>query len=259
VTLAIFKLGGSVLTGLDAYRRAAAIVRAELDGDPFGRGRLLVVVSAQFGVTDHDLALARSIAPEPDPRALDLLWSTGEQRSVALLTLALQREGIAAVGLNVHEMGLRLADGHGGQAGRQNITLNPSRVKAALADYSIVVVPGFLALGAGDRIVSLGRGGSDLTAVLIATALGATRCALVKDVPGYFDDDPATHAYARRIPTLSYAEALAKEAAGCSLVQRAAIEEAAIAGLPLIVRSLDPGQGQTLLASSIPNPKEASV
>jgi aspartate kinase len=250
VTLAIFKLGGSVLTGLDAYRRAAAVVRAEFEDDPSGGARLVVVVSAQFGVTDHDLALARSIALEPDPRALDLLWSTGEQRSVALLTLALQREGIAAVGLNVHETGLRLADGHGRQAGHTEITLNPLRVRAALADYSIAVVPGFLALGAGDRIVSLGRGGSDLTAVLIAVGLAATRCELIKDVPGYFDEDPATHAHARQLPRLSYSEALAKEAAGCGLVQRAAIEEAAIARLPLIVRSLDPTQGHTLLSSA---------
>ena len=245
--LAIFKLGGSVLTGLDAYRRAAAVVRPELEDHPSGGARLVVVVSAQLGVTNHDLALARSIAPEPDPRALDLLWSTGEQRSVALLTLALQREGIAAVGLNVHETGLRLAE---------DITLNPSRLKAALAGCSIVVVPGFLALGAGERIVSLGRGGSDLTAVLIAVALGATRCALVKDVPGYFDEDPATHAHARHIGTLSYSEALAKEAAGCGLVQRAAIEAAARAGLPLIVRSLDPAQGRTLVTSSARATKE---
>ncbi|MGH9331681.1 MAG: hypothetical protein ACRD09_14675, partial [Vicinamibacterales bacterium] len=204
--------------------------------------------------TDQDLALARSIALDPDPRALDLLWSAGEQRSVALLTFALQREGIAAVGLNVHETGLRLAGGRGPEAGGrgsgtggQEIGFNGLRVKAALADHAVAVVPGFLARGAGDRIVSLGRGGSDLTAVLLAIALEAARCELVKDVPGYFTQDPAVHPDARRLQTLSYAEALAKEAAGCGLVQRAAIEAAASAGLPVVVRSLDPAQGHTLL------------
>jgi aspartate kinase len=235
VTLAIFKLGGSVLTGLEAYERAATVLRAELEGDRSGRTRFVVVVSAQFGATDQDLALARSIAPEPDPRALDLLWSTGELRSVALLTFALQHQGIAAIGLNVHETGL----GPG--------TFDPSHVKAALVDHPIVVVPGFLARGDGNRVVTLGRGGSDLTAVTLAIGLGAARCELVKDVPGYFSEDPAISVHAQRLPTLTHAEALSKESAGCGLVQRAAIEAAARADLPLIVRSLDSSEGHTIL------------
>jgi aspartate kinase len=264
--VAVLKLGGSVLTGLDAYQIAAATLRASLAAEP--TVRLIVVVSAQLGATDEDLALARSLSANPDPRALDLLWSTGEQRSVALLTLALQAEGIAALGLNVHEMGLRLSGGpafaagaprrfgeagfeaRGSGTGGREIDLNVLRLKAALAHHPIVVVPGFLARGAGDRIVSLGRGGSDLTAVLLAVALDANRCELVKDVPGYFTDDPAIHPDARRLPELSYAEALARETGGCQLVQRAAIEAAAQRGLTLIVRSLDAARGHTLLTES---------
>jgi aspartate kinase len=241
MSVAVLKLGGSVLTGLGAYQSAAAALRAPLASDP--ATRLIVVVSAQFGSTDEDLTLARSLSADPDPRALDLLWSTGEHRSVALLTLALQAKGIAALGLNVHEVGLRLARGG-------KIEFNALRLKGALAHHPIVVVPGFLARGAGDRIVSLGRGGSDLTAVLLAIALDADRCELIKDVPGYFTDDPAVYPNARRLPELSYAEALAREADRCQLVQRAAIEAAARRGLTLIVRSLDPTRGQTLLTES---------
>jgi aspartate kinase len=272
--VAVLKLGGSVLTGLDAYQIAAATLRASLAAEP--TVRLIVVVSAQLGATDEDLALARSLSADPDPRALDLLWSTGEQRSVALLTLALQAEGIAALGLNVHEMGLRFSGGRGSGApaakagfrppgrfgeagfeargsgaGGREIELNALRLKAALAHHPIVVVPGFLARGAGDRIVSLGRGGSDLTAVLLAVALDADRCELVKDVPGYFTDDPAIHPDARRLPELSYAEALARETGGCQLVQRAAIEAAARRGLTLIVRGLDAAGPRTLVSGSI--------
>ncbi|HEX2446008.1 MAG TPA: hypothetical protein VHJ77_18820 [Vicinamibacterales bacterium] len=236
---AVIKLGGSVLTGLDAFPRAASSLACRLADNP--SLKLVVVVSAEHGATDSLLALAESIGSNPDARALDLLWATGELRSVALLTLALQARRVVAVGLNVHETGLRYEPGG-------SYDINLLRLTAALGTHRIVVVPGFLARGDGDSIVSLGRGGSDLTAVLLAIALRATECELIKGVPGYFTADPAFDSDAQHISALTYDEALLRAHRGCGVVQSAAIEAAAQAGLPIRVHSLDIERTSTLVS-----------
>ena len=237
----VVKIGGSLLTDLSAYRRAAvAVARAAGEADR----RIVVVVSAELGATDALLATARTLAGEPDSRTLDLLWSTGELRSVALLTLALQSCGVGAVGLGVHETGLAADDGDQAEGG---LRLNALRLRAALAAHPVVVVPGFLATAEAGRVVSLGRGGSDLTAVVIAARLGADRCELVKDVPGYFTADPHRDASATRVARLDVARAIAMADGGCELVQRAALEYAGRAGLRLVVRALDAAAGGTVV------------
>lgn len=240
-SIVVVKIGGSVLRDLHAYRRCAQWLVTRRSERP--QDRLVVVVSARHGVTDELLRLAEEVSPVPDHRALDLLWSTGELQSVALLTLCLHDAGVGAVGLNVHELGLTLSDRAVGAGGTR---LNALRLQAALARDAIVVVPGFLARGPGDVILSLGRGGSDLTAVRLAVALGAT-CELVKDVPGYFTSDPNRDVGARPIPVLDSAAALEMEAAGCELVQRQALEAAADAHVPVIIRSLDTDAPSTLV------------
>lgn len=227
------KIGGSILVDRGAYHRAAEYVRRQLRRWP--EERLLLVVSAENGLTDSLLAQAREIVPEPDAVALDLLWSTGELRSVALLAMHLHRCGVPAAALNVHETGLLLRRGRSDARG---VELHSRRLRSALLRHPAVVVPGFLARRPWGTMVSLGRGGSDLTAVVLAAGLRAGRCELVKDVPGYFDKDPNRHADARHLPLVSFERALAMAADGCDLVQRAALEVAASAGLPLLVRSL---------------------
>ena len=239
--LSVIKIGGSVLTGLQAYRRAAAFVAARLSERP--DEALVVVVSAEFGLTDSLLEMARDFAPEPDPRTLDLLWSTGEIRSVALLVLALQAEGVRAAGVNVHQTGLVEPDTRS-IAGRTE--LRALRLRAALSGHDVVVAPGFLARGDGDALVSLGRGGSDLTAVLLAAGLGATSCELVKDVAGYFSSDPHIDSRARHLPKLTYARALEMSDEGCDLVQRHALEAARDRGMPLVVRALETSEHTVL-------------
>lgn len=224
----VIKIGGSVLTGLQSYRAAALFLAREV-----GRGirRFVVVVSAEFGHTDALANEARSLEAIPDAAALDLLWSTGELRSVALLTLALRAAGVAAVGLNAHQTGLRVPDE--GTA----IEFNLLPLRAALATHDIVVVPGFLATRR-HAVVTLGRGGSDHSAVLLARAIGAAECVLIKDVDGYFTADPAMDVAATRIDRLSYHEAISRADDGCPLVQRQALDEARRAGFPLVVRSM---------------------
>jgi aspartate kinase len=118
-------------------------------------------------------------------------------------------------------------------------TVRPLRLLAALAASRIVIVPGFLGVSAGGTITSLGRGGSDLTAVLLATAVRADACELIKDVPGYFTADPHRDARAQQIHDLPVDEALRMADGGCDLVQRAALAAAAHAGLHLVIRSMD--------------------
>ena len=231
--IAVIKLGGSILVSPKAYRRAALFVRNTLAAAP--SERLVVVVSAQEGTTDTLERSARAIVQLPTRAALDLLWSTGEIRSVALLAMHLQALGVAAAPLNIHEAGLTLAD-TGRDAGR--IQLHAGRLCGVLARHSVAVVPGFLATDSTDAIVSLGRGGSDLTAVLLAEGLQACRCELIKDVPGYFTSDPHRDPAARHLPQLSFAQALKLAAEGCDLVQRTAIETASRSGLPLVIRSV---------------------
>jgi aspartate kinase len=235
--IAVIKLGGSILTNAHAYKRAAVFVRNRHQAAP--EEKLVVVVSAQEGATDYLERAARKIAPEPNPEALDLLWSTGEIRSVALLALELQARGVAAAPLNIHETGLSITARTEGNARHvERVRLNARRLCEVLGKYSVAVVPGFFATDSTNAIVSLGRGGSDLTAVLLAEGLQACRCELVKDVPGYFTSDPHRDPTARPIAHLTFEKALELADAGCDLVQRNAIEAAARSGLPLVIRSL---------------------
>ena len=228
--LSVLKIGGSILRNDRSYAEAARFLqtRLTLNQDE----RLVVIVSAQYGTTDYLEAEAQTIADDPSQTALDLLWCTGELRSVALLALHLQKVGVSAVPFNVHQTGL-IADRATGTSVR------PVRLLAALAHARIVIVPGFLGVSDGGTITSLGRGGSDLTAVLLASAIRAGACELIKDVAGYYTRDPHCDPAARQIRSLSVADALAMADTGCDLVQRAALVAAAETDLHIIVRSID--------------------
>lgn len=238
--LSVLKLGGSVLRDDASYAASARFLADRLESHP--HERLVVIVSAQYGTTDALLAEARAIVSAsaqaedqpaaPDESALDLLWSTGELRSVAILALHLHRIGVKAVPFNVHQAGL-VADRAAGT------TVRPLRLLAALGSARIVIVPGFLGVSAGGAVTSLGRGGSDLTAVLLAAAIRADACELIKDVPGYFTTDPHRDRDARPIHDLSIETAIRMAEEGCDLVQLAALAAAAYAHLHLVIRSMD--------------------
>jgi aspartate kinase len=231
--IAVIKIGGSILTGPISYASAAKFVERRLAKS--AGGRLVVVVSAQNGVTDALEREARAIVAEPERAALDLLWSTGETRSTALLALHLQLLGVPATSLSVHETGIRLDEE---RLAITNAEFELTQLRAALERDPVAIVPGFFGVKRSGRIVSLGRGGSDLTAVLLAARLGASRCELIKNVAGYFSADPNRDARAAPLPRLTFAEALAMANEGCDLVQRRALEAAAEFRLPLVVRSL---------------------
>ena len=253
--LSVLKVGGSVLRDTPSYAQAARFLQARLAQRT--DEKLVVIVSAQYGATDALLAEAQAVVGAGaaiDAAALDLLWCTGELRSVALLVLHLQALGVAATGFNVHQTGLvacpEPSRGACPEPSRgAGTTVRPLRLLAALATSRIVVVPGFLGVSPGGTIASLGRGGSDLTAVLLAAAIRADACELIKDVPGYFTADPHRDAGARPIHDLTVAEALAMADAGCDLVQHAALAAAAAAGLHIVIRSMDAAAPVTHLRS----------
>jgi aspartate kinase len=239
--VAVVKIGGSILTSAKAYRGAAIFVRDMLKANP--EERIVVVVSAQEGATDSLERVATTIHAAPNSAARDLLWSTGEIRSVALLALHLESLGVHAAALNIHEAGLILPEkefegGHEAKSQAGRIHLHGGRLAGVLADFPVAVVPGFFATNSASQIVSLGRGGSDLTAVLLAEGLRACRCELIKDVPGYFTADPHCDSAARHIPFLNFEQAISMAAEGCNLVQRQAIEAAARCKIPLVIRSV---------------------
>lgn len=230
----VIKLGGSVLTGKRAYARAASWLADRVFGPP-----LLVVVSAEAGATDRLFDEAASIAGRPESRALDLLWATGELRSAALLALHLQARGVPACALNVHETGLEREGAR--------LRVRASELLKALETHAVVVVPGFLGATPRGTIVSLGRGGSDLSAVTLAAALDARSCELIKDVPGYFTADPARSSDARHLPRIDYDTAIGMAAGGCDLVQRDALETARAHGLRLVITTLRAGDRRSIV------------
>lgn len=243
--IVVTKLGGSILTGPASYTRVARFLAERLAAHP--EENLVLVVSAQNGETDALLREAESIVDSPGDAALDLLWSTGELRSVARLALHLQAVGIRAAALDVQRTGLRVAARGLGVARAE---FNSANIRAALAAHRVVIVPGFLATDNAGAIVTLGRGGSDLTAVLLAAGLGAMRCELIKDVPGYFTEDPNANPSARHIPSLSFARALAMAESGCDLVQRAALEAAERCDLPIVVRTLNESAAESWITAT---------
>jgi aspartate kinase len=231
MNLMVWKLGGSVLVDLSTYRDCARLIRDRLRSEP--HSRIVAVVSARAGETDELMALATSLVDDPEGPILDLLWSTGEIRSTAILTFCLQAVGVRVTALDVHQAGISCSE---------SLHVDPSPIRCALVSHEVVVVPGFLACGAGSAVVTLGRGGSDLSAVAIAAALRADRCELIKDVAGYYTADPHQNADAEHVAVVNYERALAMARRGCGLVQAAALDAARRANLTLVVRAADDSQ-----------------
>ena len=182
--ITVLKLGGSVLASEDALPRAIHEIYREVRD-----GRAVVaVVSAFRGVTDALARRARSILPQPTPEALATLLGTGETETTALLALALGRAGIPAAVLDAERLHLLAA---GDPLDADPVSIDARPIAAALAEVPVAIVPGFIARDQSGRRVLLGRGGSDLTALVVGAALDGSRVRLIKDVPGLFDRDPA--------------------------------------------------------------------
>jgi aspartate kinase len=203
--LVVQKFGGSSVADADRIRRVARrISRERAAGHD-----LVVVVSAMGDTTDELLGLAAAITDDPDPRELDVLLATGEHQSATLLSMALHALGVAAISLTGPQAGIT-TDGTYGRARIAGI--EPRRVREELERGRVVIVAGFQgqsAAQAGDQeMTTLGRGGSDTTAVALAAALRAGRCQIFTDVRGIFTADPRLVPEARQLPVIGYEEML---------------------------------------------------
>lgn len=226
--LCVLKFGSSVLESLDDYAAAAhEAFRHARAGE-----KVIVVVSARAGETDNLLAEGEMVGGEADPALLARLARLGEFRSTALMALALSRIGMRACALDPHEMGL-YAEGPAMDADLSRLDVDA--MKAKLARYDVLVAPGFTACHADHGAVTLGRGGTDLTAVFFAEKLGAKRVRLVKDVDGVYADDPADNPHTERFAVLDYDAAAA---ASKGLIQPKAIEAAKRANVVVEVAAM---------------------
>lgn len=224
------KFGGSSVADTERIRNATKhVLSAREDGYA-----VVVVVSAPGDMTDELIEMARELQQRPNPRELDMLLSTGEQISIARMAMALEAAGQPAISLTGPQAGIRT----NGVYGKATITrVNPARVIDGLKAGKVVVVAGFQGLDDNFDINTLGRGGSDLTAVALAAALDAEVCEIYTDVDGVYTADPRIVPKARRLDVISHAEMLEMASLGAQVMQARSIEFAMRLDVPIRVRS----------------------
>jgi len=232
MSLLVQKYGGSSLKDTHRINSVADRVCAAAKDGP-----LVVVVSAMGDTTDHLIALARSLSHRPDQREIDMLLSTGEQVSASLLALALHERGCAAVSLAGWQAGIQTDSTFSAARIR---AIHSDRIEHELASGKVVIVTGFQGIGndtGWDEVTTLGRGGSDATAVALAAGLGPCPCQIYTDVPGIFTADPRIVADARKLDTISSEEMLELAQYGAQVMMPRSVEMAQIWKVPLEVRS----------------------
>jgi aspartate kinase len=230
MALIVQKYGGTSVGNPDRIKSVAARVASyRAKGD-----QVVVVVSAMSGVTDNLIKLARAIMPLPSEREMDMLLATGEQTTIALTAMALHALGLEAVSLTGAQAGI-VTDGVHTKAKIQNIT--PKQVHKLLDDGRVVIVAGFQGQTSEGQITTLGRGGSDLTAIALAAALKADLCQIYTDVDGVYTADPRIVPGARKLPEVSYDEMLELASLGAKVMQSRSVEFAKKFGVIFEVRS----------------------
>jgi len=207
------KYGGSSVADVDKLRKIAHLI-AEVKRQ---RIDVAVVVSAMGKTTDNLLSMARDFSPKPPRREMDMLLSTGERTTMSLLCMALHELGIDAVSLTGSQAGIITNDRHNDA---QVIEVRPFRVQDEMAKGKVVIIGGFQGVSYKRDITTLGRGGSDTTAVALAAALDAERCEIYSDVDGVYSADPAVVADARHLPEVSYPEMQEMSTAGAKVLTR---------------------------------------
>jgi aspartate kinase len=245
VALVVQKYGGSSVQDAERIKRVAErVVRARKEGHD-----VVVVASAMGDTTDELIDLAEQVSPAPAPRELDMLLTAGERISNALLAMAIHSLGAEARSFTGSQAGMITTSKHGDA---RIVEVNPGRLSSALAEGAIVLVAGFQGMsGDSKEITTLGRGGSDTTAVALAAALDADVCEIYTDVNGVYSADPRIVPDARHLDTVSYEEMLEMAACGAKVVALRAVEYARRYGVPLRVRSSYNDRPGTLITGSM--------
>ncbi|HXF21491.1 MAG TPA: aspartate kinase [Streptosporangiaceae bacterium] len=253
MALVVQKYGGSSVADADGIKRVAQrIVATRKAGHS-----VVVVVSAMGDTTDELLDLAAQVSPLPPGRELDMLLTAGERISMALLAMAIANLGLEARSFTGSQAGV-ITDSTHGKA--RIIDVTPGRISGALADGAIPIVAGFQGVSQNSKdITTLGRGGTDTTAVALAAALEADICEIYTDVDGVFTADPRIVRTARRIPWISYEEMLEMAACGAKILQLRCVEYARRYGMPIHVRSSFSNRAGTTITEAQQGAEEPAV
>ncbi len=246
MSLLVQKYGGTSVGNPERIRHVA---RRVIDTQRAGH-RVVTVVSAMSGVTDGLIKLAHEVSPDPTEREMDVLLATGEQTTIALLAMAIDALGARAVSLTGAQAGI-VTDGVHTQAKIANIT--PKQILHHLDDGAVVIVAGFQGQTMQGQVTTLGRGGSDLTAIAIASAIGADLCQIFTDVDGVYTCDPRLVPTARKLPELSYEEMLEMASLGSKVMQSRSVEFAKKFGVRFEVRSSFNDNPGTMIIDETPS------
>jgi len=232
------KFGGSVLKNSSCFAPIASLIQRR----HAQFSHLIVVVSAMGDMTDELVSLAYGVHPSPPKREKDMLISVGERVSMSLLAMALDREGIEAISFTGSQSGIITTDEH---AEAEILEVRPSRIRQELSRGKVVIVAGFQGVSLSKEITTLGRGGSDTSAVALGAALGADHVEFYKDVPGIGERDPNLDPTASIYRELSFGEAL-RIVEGAEVLHPRCVALAEKSALPLEVRSFkEPDQAGT--------------
>jgi aspartate kinase len=252
VRLIVQKYGGTSVGDADRIRHVAQrLIETQRENC-----RVVAVISAMASVTDNLIKLAHSVSPQPTPRELDLLLATGENAASALMAMAVNALGARAISLSGAEAGI-LTDRLHTKAKIANIS--PRRIQNLLDDDYIVIVAGFQGQNPEGDTTTLGRGGSDLTAIALAGALNADACQIFTDVDGVFTCDPRLIRDAKKLDEISYDELLEMAGAGSKVMQSRAVEFAKKFAVPFEVRSSFTGTPGTLATEETANMENVVV
>ncbi len=234
--IVVQKFGGAVLADVEKMKEAAQVIlRTKRKGK-----RLVVVVSAPGDTTDDLITLAKKITETPDKREMDMLLATGEQQSCALLAMILKSMGHKAVSYTGPQVDIVTDSSH---TKARIVRIGNQRIKKSLQEGKIVIVAGFQGRTVNEDITTLGRGGSDLTAVALAAFLKAEICEFYKDVKGVFTANPRIVPDARKLDSVSYDEMLEMASMGAQVLNARSVEYAKNYNVPLLIRSNQPGSG----------------
>jgi aspartate kinase len=230
MALIVQKYGGTSVGSLDRIRNVATRLKQTRDTG----NQVVAVVSAMSGITDGLLKMAHELTAHPSERELDVLVSTGEQQSIALVTMALHDQGVPAASITGRQAGIFTTGSH--TRGRI-LDIDPKLMNQLLAEGKTLVVAGFQGVTPEGMIHTLGRGGSDLTAIAIAAAIKADVCQILTDVDGVYTCDPRIVPNARKLPEISYDEMLEMASSGSKIMQSRSVEFAKKYGVVFEVRS----------------------
>lgn len=246
MALIVQKYGGTSVGSIDRIRNVAARMKRTRDEG----NQVIGVVSAMSGVTDKLIGMAKELGENPSERELDVLLATGEQQSIALVAMALHELGVEAASVTGRQAGIFTTGSH--TRGRIS-NMDPSLMKRFIEEGKTLVVAGFQGITVDGMVHTLGRGGSDLTAIAVAAAMKADVCQILTDVDGVYTCDPRVVKNARKLPEISYDEMLEMASSGSKVMQSRSVEFAKKFGVVFEVRSSLNDNPGTLVLEEHPN------